>query len=59
MKQIKAITFLMKMFIRTKQGQEFIVGQKTIAAINYDAALKIFRNSDLPFHHFSTVETIS
>lgn len=50
--------FIFKMFIRTKKGQEFLTGKKTILAKNYDDANKIFNNLDLPFHHFATVESI-
>lgn len=48
-------TYTFKMFIKTKQGQEFLTGVKVIDANNYDAALKIFNRLELPFHHFATV----
>ena len=48
--------FIFKMYIRTKQGQEFNVGKKEITAKNYDLASSIFNKLDLPFHHFATVE---
>lgn len=51
-------TFIFKMYIRTKQGQEFIIGQSKIQANDCDAATKIFNNKDLPFHSFCTIECI-
>ena len=50
--------FIFKMYTRTNQNQEFKIGQKIIDAKNYDEANKLFSKLDLPFHHFSTVETI-
>ena len=49
-------TFLFKMYTRTNNGQEFVVGQRSITAKDVDDALKIFNRLDLPFHTFSTVE---
>lgn len=51
--------FLFTLFIRTAQGQEFIVGQKTIEAKNYDQAESIFNKMDLNFHHFATVKKLN
>lgn len=51
-------TFRFKLFIRTKQGQEFVVGCSEIMAKNVDAALKQLTRKDLPFHHFATIETL-
>jgi len=48
-------TFNFKMYTRTAQGQEFLIGQKTVTAINYDNAEKLFSKMDLPFHSFATV----
>jgi hypothetical protein len=48
--------FLFKMFIRAS-GLEFETGRYTIVAPNYDDARKIFDSKDLPFQHFSTVES--
>lgn len=48
--------FTFNLFIRTAQGQEFIVGKKEITSNNYDSAVKIFNKQDLPFHHFCTVK---
>ena len=50
--------FIFKTYIKTSQDQEFNTGQKIIEAKNYDEAKKLFSKLDLPFHHFSTVETI-
>lgn len=53
---MKSFTF--KFYIRTSKGQEFIIGQKTINAKDYDTAARILNYSpDTPFHHFSTVES--
>ncbi len=49
------MTFNFKMYTRTKQGQEFLTGQKNIDAVNYDNANKLFSKMDLPFHSFATV----
>ncbi len=51
-------TFKFKLYIRTKQGQEFVVACSEIMAQNVDAALKQFNRKDLPFHHFATIETL-
>lgn len=50
--------FIFIMYIRTRQNQEFQIGKKIIEAKNYDEANKLFSKLYLPFHHFSTVETI-
>ena len=47
------------MFIRTKQGQEFNIGNKEIVAKNYDSAASIFNKLDLPYHDFATVDIIN
>jgi hypothetical protein len=38
---------------------EFSIGQKLITANNVDDANKILSKSDLPFHHFSTVQKLN
>ena len=49
--------FTFKLYVRTAQQQEFNTATKTIQAKNYDEARKQFSKLDLPFHHFSTVES--
>ncbi len=51
-------TFKYLLYIRTKQGQEFVVNQFLVEAKNVDDANKILNKKDLPFHHFSTVQSI-
>ena len=51
-------TFLFKLYTRTKQNQEFLIGCKTINAENQETANKIFNRLDLPFHTFSTIQII-
>lgn len=58
MAQSKQSTFIINMYIRTSQKQEFIVGSKTIQAADYDSAYKQFVRLDLPYHHFSTVNKV-
>lgn len=53
MKSLKHFNF--KLYIRTKQGQEFLIKSFGIDAENYDLAKNKFNKMDLPFHHFSTV----
>jgi hypothetical protein len=48
--------FNFKLYIRTKQGQEFLVNSLFIDAKNYDEAASKFNRLDLPFHHFATVK---
>ena len=48
-------TFKFRLYIRTAQKQEFLVGSIDIAAKNYDVANKEFSKKDIPFHHFATV----
>ena len=50
-------TFLFKLYTRVS-GLEIIIGQIKIAAKNYDDAKDIFDRKDLPFHSFSTVESV-
>nr|WP_298659108.1 hypothetical protein [uncultured Flavobacterium sp.] len=38
-------------------GQEFETGRKSVYAHSYDEAENLFNKLDLPFHHYSTVET--
>lgn len=57
MRTLKHFNF--KMYIRTSQGQEFLVKSLGIDAVDYDAALIKFNRMDLPFHHFSTVKLIN
>lgn len=64
MKQIKISTgikkhFNFKLYIRTSQGQEFLIKSLGIDADNYDLALKKFNSLELPFHHFSTVKQLT
>ncbi len=58
MAQAQQSTFIIKMYIRTAQKQEFNVGSKIIHAADYDSAYKQFSRLDLPFHHFSTVNKV-
>ena len=51
-------TFIFKLYTRTKQQQEFEVGQRQIVAKNADDAIKAFNKQDLPFHTFATIEAI-
>jgi hypothetical protein len=48
--------FNFKLYIRTKQGQEFLINSLFIDAKNYDEAASKFNRLDLPFHHFATVK---
>ena len=48
--------FNFKLYIRTKQGQEFLVNSLFIDAKNYDEAASKFNRLDLPFHSFATVK---
>jgi len=48
-------TFEFKLYIRTKQGHEFVVSRSEIVAQNVDGALKQFNRMELPFHHFTTI----
>jgi hypothetical protein len=51
-------TFKYKFYTKTNQKQEFFICSKIIDAKNIDDANKKLSKLDLPFHTFSTVETI-
>jgi hypothetical protein len=51
-------TFKYKFYAKTNQKQEFFICSKIIDAKNIDDANKKLSKLDLPFHTFSTVETI-
>ena len=54
--QIKIFNF--KLYIRTPQNQEFLIKSVNIQAKNYDNAKNKIDKTELPFHHFCTVECI-
>ena len=51
--------FKYSFYIKTSQGQEFSVGQKTIIAENVDKANYLLNRLELPFHHYSTVQVVN
>jgi len=55
MKSLK--TFSYKLYIKIGT-QEFLVNSIKINAKNVDEANKILSKKDIPFHHFSTVESL-
>lgn len=49
--------FIFRMYIKTKQKQEFEVGSIKIKAADYDTASREFSRIEKPFHTFALVDS--